>query len=184
MKNHSTPMARLMPVWAALLSCLMFLSVPSHAFEKAFTQAELQEQLNKQTLKFEHPLIQVTITDPVIHLFDDTQKLQLSGNVDMNLLGSYSGKGSLTITGKPVYKTDSTSFYLENPDIIALHVAEMNPDQVDAVRLTLNQALKQWLKSVPIYTLKDKTLQEKMAKSTLESVSIRNKSLVLDFSLL
>ncbi|NRB38864.1 MAG: DUF1439 domain-containing protein [Pseudomonadales bacterium] len=155
----------------------------SLAYTYELTEIELQEKLNDEIFEHKDPLLSVSITSSKITLIEKDNQVKLSGDVNILLLGQLEGKGYTSVQGRLEYNIEQGAFYFKDAKIIDLTIDNISPEYLPVIKKALEKALKKGLKNKAIYVLDDNDLKQKLAKSQLNSVNIKGKSVVFDFSL-
>ena len=127
--------------------------------------------------------ITVEITSPKIELKDSENTLQMQANIAMRAPGNHQGSGKTTIAGTLSYNKKEGSFYFNQPTIIDLHVNNVADAYQPQIKQVTQIALSNAMQAFPVYTLKDDNVKHKLAKSTLDSVKVKNGKLAVTFTL-
>lgn len=166
-----------------LFMLLGLIALPSHAYEMEVTEQELQQQLDNITLKREDMLLSVEVTDARVNLIEATNRVALKGNIKTLLLGSLQGNGQTEIEGTIQYNSDKAAFYFVDAVIKELKIDKVDPEHLPVIQSALQKAMQEGLARKPIYVLDDNDMKQKLAKATLNHVTVKGKSLIFDFSL-
>lgn len=169
-----------------LLMTLISLSISPVvvAYTYTLSEGELQEKLDSQSFEHEDQLIKAAVTSGKITLLEKEGEILLSANVDILLLKQIKGTGSTSVQGKIHYEPEKGAFYFRDAKIKTLNIESLAPEYLPLVQQALEQTLKKTLSRQPIYILDDSDIKQKLAKSQLDSVEIKDKSLVFNFSIL
>lgn len=155
-----------------------------HAYAYQYTVELTQQQLQKQLsalmpLEKEAFFVKVVISDPKIDLLEGGNEVGVFTNVRLTAPGGIQGTGRARITGAVSYKKQDGSFYLHNPKLTQLEIDQI-PAQYYAKAQELGQyALDNTMSNRPLFTLSDEDMKQKMAKSMLQSVTVKNGKLLI-----
>ncbi|MBL1260775.1 MAG: DUF1439 domain-containing protein [Thiotrichaceae bacterium] len=153
------------------------------AFTIELTKAEVQETVATYfPLKHISPFVMLTAHNPRVMLEQETGRIGLEFSVLANIPGILSGEGRGLIDGELEYHHKTGEFYLRDPKIRSLKLYDMPAEITATVKLALQQLMKQSLPIMLVYKLQDSDLKQKMARSVLSSVEVRNGKLRLELS--
>jgi len=159
----------------ALLLCMFVL--PAQALTVKFTEAELQEKVTQvMPLVKKTSFLTVELTDPVLKLAKDKNEIELQLKVKL-LTGGLENRGYTRLTGSLSYKSEDAAFYVTNMQVHEVQVEGMPEFFTPQVKQMAEQVVNPVLDKMPIYKLED-DLTQTMVKSVLESIEVRNKTLV------
>lgn len=175
-------MIRLVLVPVLLLLCSTALAF-SYTLE--ITGAELQEKLsNMMPLERKSLFITLVLTEPKVALLKASNKIGLSFHITVSAPGGIKGTGKTSITGSLRYDSSSHAFYLNDPVIELLEIDQVPDKHLPKIKKISQQAISKLLIKRPIYRLKDDNLKQKLAKSMLKSISIRDEILFIELGIL
>ena len=158
-------------------------STVAMAYTVELTKAEVQEVVQGYfPVKHITPFVMLTAHDPKVSLEQKTGRLGLEFSVLANVPGILTGEGRGLIDGDLEYRHKTGEFYLRDPKIKSLKLYDMPPEITATVKLALQQLMKQSLPVILVYKLQDNDLKQKMAKSVLSSVTVRDGKLLLELS--
>jgi len=162
------------------LSLSFILSQPVFAFTytQEITEAEIQQKVaSMMPLKRTKSFLTVILSKPKIRLNDGSDQISFYSKVKLKALGGLTGNGSTKIKGSIEYNAAKGEFYLRNPKIVDLKMKDVPSSFMPKIKSLAQSFLSQSLKKRPIYRFKDNDLKQKLAKSVLKSVTIKNKKL-------
>ena len=169
--------------------CILFILISlaisplAAAYTYKLTEAELQEKLDTQTFEHKDSLLKASVTDGKITLLEKDNQILLSAKVDILLLRQIEGQGSAAIQGQIHYEPEKGAFYFKNAKIQTLAIDNLDPEYLPLVQQALEKTLSKTLSRRPIYVLDDKDVKQKLAKSQLDSVEVKDKVLIFNFSI-
>lgn len=158
-----------------LLLCASIL--PAQALTIKFSEAELQDKVNKvMPLVKKTSFMTVELTNPILTLAKDKNEIELQLNVKL-LMGGLENRGYTRLTGSLSYKSEDAAFYVTNMQVHEVTVEGMPEFFTPQVIKMAEQIVNPVLDQMPIYKLKDDVTQT-MVKAVLESIEVRNKTLI------
>ncbi len=159
----------------ALLLCMFVL--PAHALTVKFSETELQDKVTGvMPLVKKTAFMTVELSEPVVKLAKDKNEIELQLNVKL-LTGSLEGRGYTRLTGSLSYKSEEAAFYVTNMQVHDVRVEGMPEFFTPQVKQMAEQVVNPVLDQMPIYKLKD-DLTQTMVKAILESIAVRDKTLI------
>lgn len=167
--------------------CLFTLSSLATAlpYTLKITEQELQEKLSKQLpIERQAAYISAKIYDSQVNLIEGSDEIGVFTNMDLTVFGSIKGSGRAYAKGVITYNVEKGAFYLINPNIVSLDIENIPPDFIPDIKKIAQLSLEQALKISPFYLFSDQKTQEKMAKSSLESIQVKDQTLLIKMSLL
>lgn len=158
-----------------LLLCASIL--PAQALTVKFSEAELQDKVNKvMPLVRETSFMTVELTNPILTLAKDKNEIELQLNLKL-MMGGLENRGYTRLTGSLSYKAADAAFYVTNMQVHEVRVDGMpeffTPEVIKMAEQIVNPVLDQ----MPIYKLKDDITQT-MVKAVLKSIEVHNKTLI------
>lgn len=170
-----------------ILLCATLLLITQSALAFSYT-LEISEKELQQRAEAMMPLersqyfITVRLSNPKLELLPNNNRIGISSNISANIPGGFKGKGHATITGSLRYDSQRGAFYLDKPVIEKLHIDKLPKQYLPQIKGIAQKALSKSLTSKPLYQLNDKDLRQKLAKSMLKKISIKNKILFVELS--
>lgn len=161
----------------------LVLSGFSYAYRMEVSQQQLQEKLQAQPLKHEDALFKVHVNDPKVMLLETQNRIALTAEIQVFLLDSLAGVGQTEIQGRLEYNQQQGAFYFKDAKINSLAIDKMPAEHLPMIEQVLETTLRNSLNAQPIYVLDDQDTQQKLAKATLQTVTVKNQAVILDFAL-
>jgi len=163
--------------------CLMF---SFSQFSSAFTytleipEQELQEKIDMMMpLERKSFFATVVLSDPKVDLIKKNNEIGFFSHVEVLIPGGLKGSGRGKIKGSLVYDSDQGAFYLNNPSIEDLVIDRVPQKFYKKISAAIQVVLAKSLLKYPVYKLKDDDVKHQLAKSTLKSISVGNKKLLI-----
>ncbi len=148
------------------------------------SESELQSALDKkQPFTKKKVLYKLNLQKAELDLHESENRLSLSSEFSFSTLASEPVKGECRLSGRLVYKAKQSSFYLQDVELNSLRIDGISDKQLAKMSPVADLALKKLIASRALYTLKEDDIKQKLAKASLDSVKVNNKSLQLQFSL-
>jgi hypothetical protein len=149
------------------------------------TEQELQEKLSKiLPIERQAAYISAKIYDSRVDLIEGSDEVAVFTNIDLTVFGNIKGSGWTYVKGALTYNAEKGAFYLINPNIVSLEIENIPPDFIPEIKKIAQLSLEQALKVYPIYLFNDQKTQEKMAKSSLHSILVKEQTLLINMNLL
>lgn len=178
MKHHKYIRSFFMAMLLYLLPCTVAV-----AYTVELTREEVQEVVAGHfPVKHVTPLVMLTAHNPQVSLKQKSGRIGLAVSVLANVPGILSGEGRALIDGDLEYRAKTGEFYLRDPKIKNLELYGFPADIIRSIRHVLQQMMRQSLPVMLVYKLQDDDLKQKMAKSVLSSVTVREGKLILELS--
>lgn len=170
-----------------LAICLLTLSSLATAlpYTLKVSEQELQDKLSKiLPIERQAAYISAKIYDSRVDLIEGSDEVAVFTNIDLTVLGNIKGSGWTYVKGALTYNAEKGAFYLINPKIVSLEIENIPPDFIPEIKKIAQLSLEQALKVYPIYLFNDQKTQEKMANSSLQSILVKEQTLLINMSLL
>lgn len=162
-------------IFMVLVICASIL--PAQAFTVKFSEADLQDKVTKvMPLVKKTAFMTVELTNPILTLAKDKNEIELQLNVNL-LIGGVEHRGYTRLTGSLSYKAENAAFYVTNMQVNEVTIEGMPAFFTPQVKQIAEQVVNPVLDRMPIYKLKD-DLTQTMVKAVLESIEVRNKTLI------
>ncbi len=156
---------------------------------------EISEKKLQKTVQSMMPMVKkkffitVTLSDPQIHLIEATNEIAVYTHINVKFpkgvsAGEISSSGKLKIKGTLSYKSDTGQFFYKNPVIEKLEIHKVSEKYMAKLKTMIQLVAKQTLEILPVYTLKDDNLKNKLAKAMLQSITVKDKKLLLEMNVL
>lgn len=169
----------------SLFAALLFITQSALAFSYTLeiSEKELQQRADSMMpLERSQYFVKVTLSNPKLELLPSNNRIGMSSNISASIPGGFQGKGRATITGSLRYDNQRGAFYLDKPVIEELHIDNLPDQYLPQIKNIVQNALSKSLSSKPLYQLNDKDLRQKLAKSMLKEINIKNKTLFIELS--
>lgn len=175
-------------VWIILLALLLAIGGAWYYFSSGLlriniSEAEILERLNEKLpiTKTYLYVFKVTFESPRVTLQADTKRINagLDLALEITLLNDPEPlRGSLDASAGVRYSPKDSAFYLQDPEIVALRVDNLDASMVERTRGVLEQAIDSYFKTQPIYRLSERQTHA-AAKAVLRKVDIGDGQLTL-----
>lgn len=170
-----------------LFFIFMLIAVPSVqalSYSLKIPEKKLQEKVTAMMpIEKKKFLIKVTLFNPKVRLLNDNDKISIYSQVDVLAPGKISVSGEAKISGDLSYDSKKGAFFLKNPKIESLMINKLPKIYSSKVKKISQIIIDKLLSTYPVYKLKDSNVKQKLAKSVLKSISIKNKILTAKLSL-
>jgi hypothetical protein len=162
-----------------LLLCISQTSL-AFTYTVEISEQELQEKLvAMMPLKKKAFIVDVVISKPVINLLKTTNKIAITADLDFSAGSKLKGHGTTQIEGSLIYNSAKGTFHISKANIVSLNVDNLLKKYQSPVKKLAQKAIRNLLTVYPVYTLKDDSLRDSMAKAVLSSVDVENETLIL-----
>lgn len=178
------------------MSCSLVKNVRSYQKTLVFTQADLQERLEKKfplkkkvSIK-KHEVMTFVLSNPQVVLQEETNRigLHLDSNCELPEIGFKEAvflhirlgvPGTMFFTGELDYRPKKGEFYFERLQLHELETPGLPAKYEEDLKKVLSAAIGAYLNAVPIYTLEDKGLKEDIGRLILRSIVVKNGELIV-----
>ncbi len=126
----------------------------------------------------------VTLSNPEVELIQGSNEIGIFTRVTVIAPAGMKGSGSTRITGSLSYQAESNEFFFKNPMIKQLEIDQVPEELIPNLKSIIQLIARKMLAVHPVYKLKDNNIKHKFAKAMLQSVSIKDKKLLLELSML
>jgi len=172
-----------------LLISLIIVSMASFAnafsYTHSLSEAELQQEIEKvMPIVKQKYFLTMTLSNPKIHLIEGSNELGLRSDINVSAPGGMKGDGRAHIVGKLEYNQAQGAFYFKNARLLELTMNGIPPDILPEIKKAAQSSLTRSLSKRPVYVLKEEDIKHQIAKSTLQSIEVRNQALHITFSIL
>jgi hypothetical protein len=127
--------------------------------------------------------ITVTLSNPRVELIEGKDRVRIFSEIEVQAPKGIGGNGEAQITGSLSYDSDHGAFHFHNTEIESLKIDQLPDQHIPKVKKAVEIIASKFLAARPVYRFKDENLKHKLAKSVLESISIKDKILFLELSL-
>jgi hypothetical protein len=118
----------------------------------------------------------------LVFLEQKSSRIGLAFSMSVDVPGIMTGKGQGSIDGDLEYRQETGEFYLHDPKIRRLDVHDFPADIASSIQQALQELMRHSLPVILVYKLKDDDIGQRMTKSILSSVAVRNGKLILELS--
>ena len=130
----------------------------------------------------------VTLSEPEIELIEGRNEIGVFTHIEVVVpkikRAKIKGSGRTKITGSLSYESERCEFFFKNPVIEMLEIDKVSERYIPVVKSIVQFIAHKILAKFPVYRLKDENLKHKLAKSMLQSITVKDKKLLLELSLL
>ncbi|OMH29139.1 DUF1439 domain-containing protein [Motiliproteus sp. MSK22-1] len=169
----------------ALILMAVTHSASAFSYTQEFTEAELQQQIEAMMpLKAKRSFVTLIITKPSLNLLKTSNTLSIKAHVKATTFATLSGSGMARITGSISYDPNSGAFFLRNPTVNSIHINGVPGEYQQTIKELAQITLSNALSSYPVYVLDDDNLKHRLAKSSLESITVKDKKLIVKLKIL
>jgi hypothetical protein len=149
------------------------------------SEQDLQEKLSqKLPIKKQAAYISAEIYDSRVDLIEGSDQIGVFTHIDITVLGNIKGSGRAYAKGVITYNAEKKAFYLIKPNIVSLEIENIPPDLIPEIKKIAQLSLEKALQFSPFYLFNDQKTQEKMANSSLQSILVKDQTLLIKMTLL
>jgi len=180
------------PLLTRLLFALLLLALLSWpatsvlAFSSIITldAKQIQARVNKAfPIEFGNPELRITFYQPKVMLSNEKNQISLKTYAKIVSNEEELENSTIKFAGKPYYFAPKGEFRLRDLWLQSFKTQSLTSTQELQLTLLVNLALVNVLTDIPIYTLDESKLREKIAKKRLKSAKVVAGKLELEFSL-
>lgn len=171
-----------------LLYILVFFSMHASAsflytikIQENEIQAKVTSMMPIQRSKY---FLTVILSDSKVNLIKESNQIALASPVVIMGPAGLKVAGFVKIQGILSYEANSGEFFLENPTIVDFQVSALPSKYQNQVKSIIQLAAAGALRKNPIYKLNDENLKHRLAKSILNSVTVKDQILLVELSIL
>jgi hypothetical protein len=129
-------------------------------------------------------LLKVVLSDPKVSLVKDSNEVAISSPIYVTAPAGIKGSGSAKLQGSISYEAKSGEFFLKNPKIVEFQVNTLPQKYQQQAKLVVQAATENVLAKRSIYQFKDENLKQKLAKSILKSVTVKDQTMWIELGVL
>ncbi len=159
---------------------LLLVSTSGYAFTfvKEISEHELQRRV-EQMMPLEQKTLFATISvfEPVVDLHDVDNKVGLHARVQTIAPNGMKSNGNVGLSGTVVYEKTEGAFYIKEAQIQTLIIKGLTEQASGLIKPYLQAVISSVLQSNPVFVLDDKDAQQRLAKSSLQSVEVKDEKL-------
>ena len=124
----------------------------------------------------------ITLSDPMAEIIEERNEIGVYVNVAIETWRGIKGTGNAKITGALSYNHETCEFFLKNIGLEKLEIDKISDKFSSVIKYIVQWLAAKTFESRAIYRLKDDNLKHKLAKATLQSISIAEGKLLLELS--
>lgn len=165
---------------AILLIAFLFSSPLAMAlsYTVQIPEKDLQQMVSAMMpIEKKNYLITVIFSDPKVDLYEGSGKIGVAAKIKVLAVGGVQGTGRAKISGTLKYNANKGEFYFKNPKIEQLQINQVPSQFIPEIKNIAQQMVTQVLARQAIFKLNDNDVKQKLAKSALQSVSVKNEIL-------
>ena len=165
---------------ALLATALLFSSQLAMAlsYTVQIPEKDLQQMVSAMMpIERKNYLVTVVFSNPEVDLLEGSNKIGVASKIKVAVMGGVQGSGSAKITGSLKYDATKGEFYFNNPKIEHLEINQVPKQFIPDIKNIAQQLVTQVLAAQPIFKLNDNDVKQKLAKTALQSVSVKNEIL-------
>lgn len=169
-----------MKAFAFLLTLLISSPAFSFSYTKSFTESELQAQIDRRMpIAQQLFLFKVLIEEPKLDLLSSSDRFNISTKITVIASPELTQRGTAELSGSLDYRPETGSFYVSDARIESLHINGLSQSMQKQVKQFAQVIIEQALSQYPVYTFQDHDTQQKLAKSSIKSMEIRDETLIV-----
>jgi hypothetical protein len=156
------------------------------AFTSTITLSESQIQqrvIKAFPINFGNSELSIEFYRPKVILSKDRNQIILRSHAKIAANDEILERSIISFGGKPYYLAGKGEFRLRDLWLRSFETQSLTPQEEIQLTLLVNMALTSVLLDIPIYTLNDNDLREKIARKRLKSAKVVDGALELEFSL-
>ena len=147
------------------------------------TAADLQQAIERRfPLRKEKYFVELILSDPVIQLQEDTQRVGIAFRALARLPGNIAIEWQGLVDGVLDYRRESGTFYF-----LDLKLQETDsqgvPVKAKPIQPLVEKVLQRLLTDTPIYQLDDNDVKQAVARLLVKSISVKQDRLVVELGL-
>jgi len=166
------------------LSLLILVTPLAFSYTLEITEAEIQEKVSAimpiEKTKF---FMRVKLSEPKVDLLKTGNRMALHLNVETSIPNVVKGSGRGKVSGNLSYDESEGAFYFKDAKIDAMEIDGLPQKYADKVKKIAEAILTKALGKYPVYKFTDKDVKQKIAKSTLQSLEVRDEVLLVTLGL-
>jgi len=175
-------------VFRQLVFLILFLSSPitmALSYTVELSEAQLQKKVSAMMpIEKKKLFFKLKLSQPKIELIEGSNEVALFTHIDINSQLGIKGSGRAKIIGSLSYAAASSEFFFKNSRIETLEIDKVSQKNIKQIKGLVQSVTSKILSKRAVYRLKDDNLKHKLAKAVLQSVSVKDKRLLLELSVL
>jgi len=167
-----------------LFSALILVSQLAFSYTLEITEADIQEKVSAimpiEKTKF---FVKVKLSNPQVDLLKTGNRMAIHLNVETSIPNVVKGSGRGKVSGNLSYEASEGAFYFKDAKLESMEIDGLPQKYADKVTKIAEAIISKALGKYPVYKFTDKDVKQKIAKSTLESIEVRDEVLMVTLSL-
>ena len=167
-----------------LFAALILVSQVAYSYTLDITEADIQEKVSAimpiEKTKF---FMRVKLSEPKVDLLKTGNRMALHLNVETSIPNVVKGSGRGKVSGNLNYDASEGAFYFKDAKLEEMEVNGLSQKYTDKVKKIAEAILAKALSKYPVYKFTDKDVKQKIAKSTLQSLEVRDEVLFVTLGL-
>ena len=148
------------------------------------TERSLQEKVSAMMpLEKKQYFFTVRLSEPRVELHDESNELSFFTHLDVIAPGGLKGGGQGEIQGSIRYEPATGEFFLQSPKLVDLDIRLIPKTLSPRIAALAELVLAKACAKIPIYRLKDDDSKHQLAKSTLKSIHVEDRKLMITLSM-
>ena len=164
---------------------LLVVSMVADAFTlvKEFSEADLQAEVERM-MPFEQKTLFATliVSQPLIMLSEGEDSVGVRAHIQTLSPNGAKGSGIVGVRGRVRYERSEGAFYIQHPELQTLEINGVDPALSELIKPYVQALIAGALASTPVFVLDDNDAQQKLAKSSLQSVEVKDGKLQIKLS--
>ncbi len=149
------------------------------------SEADLQKQVDAMMpIEKNKRFFKVVLSNPKIELIEGRNEIGIFSHIELDSKLGIKGAGKAKITGALSYNPDLHAFFFKNSKIEKLEIDRVADKHIVQIKPLIQTIAGKLLEKQPVYRLKQDNLKHKFARAVLQSVSVKDKKLLLELSML
>ncbi|MDH5323823.1 MAG: DUF1439 domain-containing protein [Gammaproteobacteria bacterium] len=146
-----------------------------------FSEAQLQNHLAAQMpIQRQEMMLTLVVSRPQLKLLAETNRIQVDSELQAQMLG-LSATGTVRVNGSVSYNPTQGTFYFNNPKVVEIQIDQLPHNLQSTVKKLTEQIIITNLREQALFKLDKKNTRHKLLQSTLKSIQIKDRQLVIVF---
>lgn len=151
----------------------------------SLSEAKLQKKISAMMpIVREKSYFNITLSEPEIELIEETNEMGVYLLFAVETWRGIKMTGFVKTTGILSYEMETSEFFFKNISLEKIDLDKISDKFNSVMRYGVQWVVTKAFATRAIYRLKDNNLKHKLAKATLQSVSVKDKKLLLELSVL
>ena len=153
-------------------------SICAFTFVKEVTERELQNRV-EEMMPFQRKTLfgVISIAHPNVRLYEDENKVGVSAQIETLAPNGLRSSGTIGVSGTVVYEKTEGAFYIRDAIINTLVIDGLTEQGTALIKPYAQGLISGALRASPVFVLNDENAQQRLAKSSLQSVEVRDGTL-------